>query len=353
MYRFRFTSHSSTSFGLRGLFFAALLTVLSACSVTPAVGSEPDVPIDPALAELEVASPTPSELIFSAVKGTSSEPRTITLKNVGTAPLELSALTFSGTDGALFAAMGLTLPFTLEAGATQEITLAFTPDSAGTKSASLEVSTAGSGTLSLDLYGLGSEGEQGSNEPTLKDVVETLGYSVDVGGSDLELGKIAASIGDEIMASFFERASEQPVELSVVARYGPNEVFPYGYFASGEAPENDAPVLTEVGTIAAEDAQQLLPPVASGTTTFDPGREPFGIFGQAGGATQYSVDDLNTGEVTHAMRVYPLKDRSGRLVPDSYLIGLEEATNGDYQDVLFVLSNVVPLSEDGEEVPLE
>lgn len=354
MQRRRLPNLQASSFGFRAAFAVMLLLALSACSLTPAVGSEPDGPSDPTLADLEVASPTRSELIFSAVKATSSEPQRVTLKNIGTAPLELSAFTVSGTDATSFAAAGPTLPLTLEAGATQEIAVTFVPDRAGTRSASLEVQTTGSGSLSLDLYGLGSEGEQGSNEPTLNDVVETLGYDVDVGGSDLELGRIAASIGDEILAPHFLRASAQPVTLSVVARYGPNEVFPYGYFRSGDAATgSEATTLSEVGTIAAEDAQRLLPPIATGGTAFDPGDEPFGIFGQASGATQFSVDELNTGEITHAMRVYPLKDREGTLVPNSYLIGLEEASNGDYQDVLFVLRNVVPLGEDGEEVPVE
>ncbi len=341
-------------FALRSVFFALLVVGVSACSATPAAVDEPNGPVDPTLADLEVASPTYRELIFSAVKETSSEPQIVTLQNVGTAPLELNALTFGGTDPDAFIVSGPTLPQTLEPGARQEIQVTFVPDSAGTRSATLEVQTAGSGALSLDLYGLGSEGEQGENEPTLNDVVTTLGYDVDVGSTDLELGRIAASIGDEISASIFERAGTEPVTLTVVARYGPNEVFPYGFFSTpgGETPTGEV-ALSEVGTVAAEDAQRLLPPVATGGTTFDPGSEPFGIYGQASGATQYSIDDLNTGEITHAMRVYPLKDRQGVLVPNSYLVGLEEASNGDYQDVLFVLTNVVPFGEGGEEVPVE
>ena len=43
------------------------------------------------------------------------------------------------------------------------------------------------------------------------------------------------------------------------------------------------------------------------------------------------------------MRTYPLKNRAGQLVPNSYLVGFEEAANGDYQDFVFVLENVVPV----------
>ena len=101
-------------------------------------------------------------------------------------------------------------------------------------------------------------------------------------------------------------------------------------------------MLQEIGTVGASEAQTLLPAQADGAAGFDPGAAPFGVYGQAGGSTQYSLDGLNTGAITHALRVYPLRDRAGTPIPNSYLIGLEEASNGDYQDALFVLSNVRP-----------
>jgi hypothetical protein len=46
--------------------------------------------------------------------------------------------------------------------------------------------------------------------------------------------------------------------------------------------------------------------------------------------------------VAHATRVYPLRDRAGVAVPDSYLIGLEEAENGDFSGCRLRLRNVQP-----------
>jgi len=132
------------------------------------------------------------------------------------------------------------------------------------------------------------------------------------------------------------------VTLRVVARYGPEERFPYGFFTLDGAEVERR----ELGQIAAENAQELLPPLTSGSATFDPGDGPFGVYGQAGGETQNSLDALNTGAVEHALRVYPLRDRSGEPVVGSYLIGLEEARNGDYQDAVFVLENVRPATAD-------
>lgn len=324
-------------FTVRGVLAVLLLMGLGACNMVPAL-AEPDGPDDTVLADLEVASPKQPELVFSAVQGLSSEPQTVTLKNIGGGPLELTAFSLNGVGASSFTVTGPTLPFTIEAGGSRDVAVAFAPTAPGVWTSTLEIESAESGSLDLDLYGLGSEGEQGSNEPTLDQVVTALGYKVDVGGSNLELGKIASSIGDEVMVPLFDKAKSGPVTLEVVARYGPEEVFPYGYFTLGA----EEPELQEVGTIAAEDAQELLPPVAGGSVSFDPGESTFGVYGQASGVTQYTVDAFNIGEIQHAMRVYPLKDRKGLPVANSYLIGLEEAENGDYQDVVFVLKNVVP-----------
>lgn len=310
---------------------AALFTLLSACDLL-ASDTDSDGPVT-APAELEITIPRHNELIFSSVKGTSSEPQQVTVRNTGSAPLALSALVLTGPDAAAFELLGSGTSATLEPGSSQTVEIAFAPSTAGMQWAQLE---AGNGSLAL--YGLGSEGEQGSNEPPLQQVVDTLGYAVDVGGVDLELGKISSEIGDEVLVPLFEKAGSGPVTLEVVARYGPEETLPYGFF---DLDASEA-VLHEVGTIAAEDAQELLPPVASGGTAFEPGSGTFGVYGQASGKTQYSLDSLNEADLAHALRVYPAKDRDGEPIANSYLVGLEEAENGDYQDVLFVLGNVVP-----------
>jgi hypothetical protein len=124
-----------------------------------------------------------------------------------------------------------------------------------------------------------------------------------------------------------------------------------------------------------DHSEMLFPPLkAPGNTdagdrlfSFDPGSEVFGIWaftGQrsygtvsfAGGYTpavtsgdyMYTSDALNIiaapdGGVlqgVHRARVYPLKDRAGASVENAYLIGWEEAANGDYQDYVFILGNV-------------
>ena len=197
--------------------------------------------------------------------------------------------------------------------------------------------------VKVGLYGLGTQGEQGEYEPSLQQIVDTLGYAVSVGGHELHLGTEAEAVGDEVMVPMFERAGPGPVTLTVVARYGPEAPFPYGFFSLAGATDAqgrplERPLRREVGTVAADSAQMLLPPYEE-TFSFSPGDEPFGVYGQAGEGTQYSLDALNDGR-KHALRVYPLRDRLGNPVPDSFLLALEEAQNGDYQDAVLVLGNV-------------
>ncbi|CAA9583026.1 MAG: hypothetical protein AVDCRST_MAG86-3103 [uncultured Truepera sp.] len=322
--------YATLAFMWRAL-FTALLPTLAAC--TSDVSTE-----GPVSAEVSISAPGQNELIFSSVKSASSEARHIAFRNSGQGPLELRTLAVTGLDAAAFKLSVPALPLVIGAGEAARASVTFLPTAAGTHAASLQVGSSAPAAVSVGLYGLGSEGEQGENEPPLQAVVDTLGDTVDVGGDTLELGSSEDTIGDEVLVPLFEKAVAGPVTLKVVARYGPEEVFPYGFYTLGGA----EPALNEVGRIAAEYAQELLPPVAAGGVTFDPGTVVFGVYGQASGETQSSLDNLNSGDITHALRVYPLKNRRGNLVADSYLIGLEEARNGDYQDALFVLSNVKP-----------
>jgi hypothetical protein len=88
--------------------------------------------------------------------------------------------------------------------------------------------------------------------------------------------------------------------------------------------------------------------------TFDSGTEAFGIFAESQMNTSavgsdgrfYQEDALNNDQggtlPVHRFRAYPLKNRTGQAIANSYLLVCEEATNSDYQDYVFVISNVSP-----------
>jgi hypothetical protein len=313
-----------------------LLITLAACN-----GAATDPDVGPRVSGLEVASPSAHTLIFSALQGERAPLQEVTVRNLSNHPLEVSALSLEGVDAdAFFLEPPPTLPLAIAPQGSYTFTIGFAPSEAGSQNATLQLhTTSPQSTARVALYGLAARGEGGALEPSLHDIVQTLGYAVDVGGTELILSTEDAPIGDEVTVALFERASEAPVTLTPVARYGPEAPLRFGFVTleGGEVKRH------ELGRVAPEDAQRLLPPLQSGQTSFDPGRTPFGIYVRSGSREGSTVSALNTG-LARAIRVYPLKDRVGRPLPNSYLIAFEEASNGDYQDAVFVLHNVEPSS---------
>ncbi|MFC5846884.1 malectin domain-containing carbohydrate-binding protein, partial [Deinococcus petrolearius] len=295
-------------------------------------------------------SPSAGELVYSGVRGVAGSPQAVTLRNAGTGPLQVTSLTLGGPNAGDFVlgAPNLpapALPLTLQAGASVSVPVQFAPRQAlGALRATLGIGSddPDAPTRAVELYGLSARGLQGDSEPPLQAVVDTLGYAVNVGGSTLILGTGAAPIGDEVSAPLFTKAGAGPVTLRPVARYSPDDLLPFGYFTL----EGAAPTLREVGVVARGQEQTLNPStVAGGVAQFDPGSAAFGLYaGRTSYAPQPSLtlDRLNTGPTRHAARIYPLKDRSGQPVANSYLVAFEPAVNGDYQDYVFVVQNVQP-----------
>src|SRR5690606_8973111 len=58
------------------------------------------------------------------------------------------------------------------------------------------------------------------------------------------------------------------------------------------------------------------------------------------GRSSYTQDSLNTGPRVRAARSFIVRDRTGNLIPNTYLLTYEDANNGDYQDYVFLISNV-------------
>ena len=107
-------------------------------------------------ASLPVASLSLSSLSFSSqTVGTTSAAQIITLTNVGTATLTLSALTITGANASEFG-QGGTCTGSLAPGATCQINVTFAPVSGGTKSATLDIPHSGSGGSTVSLSGIGN-----------------------------------------------------------------------------------------------------------------------------------------------------------------------------------------------------
>jgi hypothetical protein len=288
---------------------------------------------------------TPWELVMSGVRGVPGAVESINVRNAGKRAAEISRIAIVGEQGSTFRLESPPpLPILLPPTRYANVAVAFVPAAdatPGVHRATLRLyqGAADESGLPIDLVGLVTSGEQGPHEPTLQQIVEALGFGVNVGGEALALPTAAAPIGDEVAAPRFVRAKRSPVGLLPVARYAQDERVPYGYYGEG-----GRPTLHEQGAIAAGQAQTLNPELdAEAKTNFDPGDAPFGLYVTSGTQATFSEDRLNRGPTKHAVRVYPLRTRAGQPVPDAFLVAFEETGAGDYQDAVFVLYNVKPV----------
>jgi hypothetical protein len=284
---------------------------------------------------------SPDELVFGAVQQTQTMPQTIALKNPSSVAVQLASVmldaaaagtpTFELVSGPRAGAV-------VAAGASTDVQIRFHPTGVALFKSSLQVATQDPNLkLSIGLYGLGTKGLEGENEPSLKMVLDTLGFDINVGGTGL-LGTTTPLMGDEVAAPRFKAVSAAEVELVPVARYSPEEPIPYGWY--------DAASETQVGVIADDQYQALNPKTDAGSKLgFAAPTGEFGIFTNSKTHKTYTEDAKNAANATkHAVRTYPLKDRAGNAITNAYLLCFEEAANGDYQDYVFTLSNVTPVA---------
>jgi hypothetical protein len=245
------------------------------------------------------------------------------------------------------------VPLDIAAGQDLLVNVRFAPTTTSTATFEAKLTaTSAAGTPSAPLFGLAMNKQNG--EATLSQVVQTLGYKVNVGGTGITLGTGSGPIGDEVVATRFVKAGAAAVGFQVVARYSPFEAAAYGYY-TGAAPNVMRTQLGIMSKGAADNIanRTLFPPLDAGAlSSFDPGSEPFGFFAESqsnaaslgADARFFQEESLNDDQggvlPVHRFRVYPLKDRSGTAIVNSYLIGCEEASNSDYQDYVFVVSGV-------------
>lgn len=295
------------------------------------------------------------ELIFSGVKEQTSLAKIVTLSNLSKNETLNSHLTITGKDATAFSLIS-EKALTLKANQSSGIALTFTPSSTqiGPLQAQLNVVADGKTLTSTALWGLSAIGVEGKREPAMELILETLGLKIDVGWSGLKNHTKPKLIGSEISQQQFKKAAPGMVNMLPVARYSPDFLLPFGYYISSNNKDSTEIELKSIGTLALESVNDyqhntLYPRVVSGGTKFDPKNEVFGLFTSSPTHIAYSEDKINKkmepSHVAHATRIYPARDRQGNIIENTYLICFEEATNGDYQDYVFLLSNVIPVSE--------
>ncbi|UZO79516.1 Ig-like domain-containing protein [Aquimarina sp. ERC-38] len=293
------------------------------------------------------------ELIFEAVINNNApniDTQVLEITNFGTTPVLFSDITIEGNFSDQFV-LGREIPAEIAAGETANLEVIYIPTldatDLGFQDATLVLNSNNTeaSRIEIGLYGLKKRGFASVREPALQDIVRVLGYNVNVGWDTLESSTSADLVGEEVAIQRWQKLPEASrVRITPLARYSPQELLPFGWYTFVNNVE-----LNEVGIIdeGVANAQTLFPELSSGSTLFNPRENIFGIYTESNffNRFNYTQDILNTGGVSHRTRVYKAKDRLGAIIPNSYLVFFEDATNGDYQDYVFLLENVIPIPE--------
>ena len=274
--------------------------------------------------------------IFSAVKGTVSKPDSVML------PATAKAVKLISGDTASFKILSYKK---------NKLIIVFTPaaDFIGITKAGIQIKNS-AGTSMLNLTGLSTNGLEGRNEPPLSTVAEALGYKINVGWTTLDNNSLPQLQGDEISSGLFRKAGKGNVEIIPVARYSPDFELSYGYYINkaGMPQKQQVGVLTKAA--AYPEHQCLFPTITSGGNSFDPGIQNFGFYVTSPSHVAWSEDVWNMlffpANAVHATRIYPLKDATGKAISNTYLLCYEEAKNGDFNDYVFVVKNIAPVTDE-------
>jgi hypothetical protein len=282
---------------------------------------------------------TPLELHFSGLRGAPIQVEGVGVKNTGDDPVQISEVRIVGLEASTFKIVTLPLlPTVLQPTASFSFSVGFEPAAdaePGVHHARVRlVLTDEDDGPPCDLTGLVTKSKEPADEPPLAQVLDALGYDVDVGAQTLALP--ADSTGDQVEAATFQRAKPGNVGYYLLARYTSDEDSIFGYYVV----EGGKPALRGIGSAGKANNQMLNPELESESqASFDLGEVTFGIYLKAGVRTLYSDPGLNGGK--SVTRVYPLRSRGRALVPDAFVVAFDEDGDGDFQDHVFMLWNVV------------
>jgi hypothetical protein len=321
-------------------------------------------------------TPDRAQLYFNDTIASGSSPGVkVLLTNTTASSLSLAGngLSLTGADAARFSITGTSssLPDTLAPGQSLTVTLAFTANTVGAIStANLHVVTSDSSALDVSLRGLGTAGQGGANEPSLQRIMDLYQIPISVGDSnpsDVYLDNPPAQPNDEVVMQELLRAASGNVTLTPIADFGVGSAsvpqVRFGFYTPGNQYDRTE-LLTLMGS---GNTTQTVNPSVSGLTSFDPGSSAFGVYGQfpsmyptvvstPGGTQAFSEDALNSAydpASPRKVRFYTYKTPDGTVVPNTYVMALEDYSAGyDTQDFVAIISNVKP-AVSGPEIGFE
>lgn len=305
----------------------------------------------------------PSPMAFSdVVGGGSSNAQTLTITNSGIADLIISNFTLGGANAANFnitTAPGV--PTTVTPGNSVQVQITYTASAVALQVGYIQIDSNDPDTPSffVNLQGQGLAGTGGNNEPSLQAILDAFNININVGDDDSTTTPINGDgalanypgnqLGQEVaLQSMVVANPANPITVEVLASFAVNGNPPV---IAGWYPTSDPNNRTEVFRTVQNDDQTFNPGTVGPLSFNNPG-VPFGLFTQYppapwNGRVAYSQDFLNTWDPVplhrHKMRAYELRDAVGTIIPNAYVVGWEEYTQGwDYNDVVFIVRNVNP-----------
>jgi regulation of enolase protein 1 (concanavalin A-like superfamily) len=307
------------------------------------------------------------------------------LRNTGNSTLHINSMTLNGPF--TFVSGGSTT--SIAAGGSVTLRIKFTGVGTGLVSminGTLVINTdaVNSQTETIQLAGLWQKySEQDPNgvygEPSLQQIVNVFGYTTTVAypnqvttkGTYVQFAQHGegAAVGEEILSPYWQRADgNAPVQVQLLAAFhkessqdangnlvNTNSVVKWFYQGSSTS-------ATTLFKHQQDEGQSLLPHLDTNASayaigTFTPNSNSFGFKVDS----RYSDDTLNPSDFVetdpnqtpipgtgHAFRFYALKDANGNVIPNTYLMAMDYTgisySNYDYQDNIYIISNVMPAS---------
>lgn len=357
-------------------------------------------------ANLEVVTPDSSivqnRMVFSTVNEEVRTPKTLTLRNTGTAPLTITSLNFNDslekdnavrltdhTRGSDFRFVNsIKLPITIAANESMDVAVQFAPQRNSTVSATTTHLLNGENyasltitsddpdqpTTNVNLAGVNFAFYGGNREPSLAEMARTFGWTLNTGTENIIYGGAKAPFGDEVYSPYWLRANaSKPVELWSLAVTSSPKDTPHGRVSFDAKPgsggnsgfiyefagrlNDDSPTGKEVlgsNNTSGGENQKLLPKIfingvsteqTIGNVSFNP-TKAFAL-NNSGSSTD---DNRNGTGKLHNWRMFPVRDAKGSLIPDTWFatqdIGNTEGgfKNYDFNDHVYLLKNAKPES---------
>ncbi|RYY30648.1 MAG: hypothetical protein EOO04_04275 [Chitinophagaceae bacterium] len=269
--------------------------------------------------------------VYSAIRGTISAADTITFRR------KIKSIRWLGGDSSAFQAM---------VNGSNQLVLTYRPskDFIGISRTKLRVEFRTNDSRTIELTGLSTRALEGENEAPLATILQALRYPVNVGWETLANHCRPELEGEEVRGQLFRKVGKGKVSMIPLARYSPDFKLGFGYYVATDdsVTKHEAGVLSLAGK---HPEHQTLYPAHSINKSFpDPGNKAFGFYAESPTHTAFTQDTLNARlfpkYVVHAARVYPLKNSKGVAQPNTFLVCFEEAKNGDYNDYVFIVTNV-------------